>query len=72
MQLSVEKLEKRIASVRQRTNALNLVAELNGRIIEKAIHLYKKFGFTAEGVIKRDFLIDDVFYDSIAMGLLID
>lgn len=38
----------------------------------KAIHLYNKFGFVKEGIIKRDFLIDGVFYDSIAMGMLID
>lgn len=39
---------------------------------EKALHLYKKFGFVQEGVLRRDFLMDGVFYDSIAMGLLID
>lgn len=38
----------------------------------RAIHLYKSFGFKEEGVITRDFLIDDVFYDSIQMGLFID
>lgn len=38
----------------------------------RAMHLYKSFGFTEEGVITRDFLIDDVFYDSIQMGLFID
>lgn len=39
---------------------------------EKAIHLYKKFGFVEEGIIKRDFLMDGVFYDCVAMGLLIN
>ncbi|WP_100489324.1 GNAT family N-acetyltransferase [Sporolactobacillus pectinivorans] len=39
---------------------------------EKAIHLYKKFGFVKEGTIKRDFLIDGIFYDCFAMGLFID
>ncbi|MDN3956046.1 GNAT family N-acetyltransferase [Sporolactobacillus laevolacticus] len=38
----------------------------------RAIHLYKSFGFKEEGVITRDFLIDDVFYDSIQMGLFIN
>jgi len=37
-----------------------------------AIKLYKKFGFLEEGIIKRDFLIDNKFYDSLSMGLLID
>lgn len=38
----------------------------------RAIHLYKKLGFLEEGIIKRDFLINGEFYDSIMMGLLID
>jgi len=38
----------------------------------KAISLYKKFGFVEEGLIKRDFLINGKFYDSLLMGLLID
>ena len=37
-----------------------------------AIKLYKKLGFFEEGIIKRDFLIDNKFYDSLSMGLLID
>lgn len=37
-----------------------------------AIHIYKKLGFSEEGLIKRDFFIDGKFYDSIFMGLLID
>lgn len=37
-----------------------------------AIHVYKKLGFNDEGVITRDFLINDKFYDSIFMGLIID
>lgn len=133
LQLDVVKLEKSIESIYKRKNALNLIAELNGKIVgnlkfsggtkariahtgefgitvlkdysgkgigtkllatfiewsknsklirkinlrvrtdnEKAIHLYKKFGFIEEGVIKRDFLIDGIFYDTIAMGMLID
>jgi RimJ/RimL family protein N-acetyltransferase len=38
----------------------------------KGIHLYKKLGFLEEGIIKRDFLINGEFYDSLHMGLLID
>ncbi|MCR1899915.1 GNAT family N-acetyltransferase [Irregularibacter muris] len=37
-----------------------------------AIHLYKKLGFKQEGIITRDFLVDNRFYDSIFMGLTID
>ncbi|MTK12437.1 MAG: GNAT family N-acetyltransferase [Clostridiaceae bacterium] len=36
------------------------------------INLYKKIGFSEEGVLKRDYLINGEFYDSLAMGLLID
>jgi RimJ/RimL family protein N-acetyltransferase len=36
------------------------------------INLYKKLGFVEEGIIKREFLIDNKFYDSLCMGLLID
>ena len=38
----------------------------------KAISLYKKLGFSEEGLIKRDFLIDGKFYDCLSMGLSID
>ncbi|GGL60927.1 GNAT family N-acetyltransferase [Sporolactobacillus putidus] len=38
----------------------------------RAIRLYKSFGFEEEGTIRRDFLIDGVFYDSLQMGLPID
>lgn len=38
----------------------------------RGISLYKKLGFLEEGTIKRDFLIDGKFYDSLSMGLLID
>ncbi|MDV3429636.1 MAG: GNAT family N-acetyltransferase [Bacillota bacterium] len=37
----------------------------------KAIKLYEKFGFEKEGIIRRDFLIEGKFYDSILMGLLL-
>jgi len=36
---------------------------------EKAVKLYKKLGFSLEGTLKRDFLIDGKFYDSYIMGL---
>lgn len=39
---------------------------------QSAICLYKKLGFKEEGVITRDFLINNRFYDSISMGLIID
>ena len=38
----------------------------------RGIKLYKKLGFLEEGIIKRDFLINGEFYDSLLMGLLID
>lgn len=38
----------------------------------RGIKLYMKLGFLKEGIIKRDFLINDKFYDSMHMGLLID
>ncbi|WPC39499.1 GNAT family protein [Clostridium sp. JS66] len=36
------------------------------------IALYNKLGFVKEGILKRDFWVNGVFYDSIAMGLVID
>ncbi|OLS03357.1 GNAT family N-acetyltransferase [Tissierella creatinophila] len=39
---------------------------------ERGICLYKKLGFVEEGMLKREFLIDDKFYDSLMMGLLIN
>jgi len=38
----------------------------------RGVHLYKKLGFLEEGIIKRDYLINGEFYDSLQMGLLID
>lgn len=52
-----------------------IVRKINLRVRtdnERGIHLYKKFGFVEEGILKRDFLIDGKFYDSLHMGLLID
>lgn len=38
----------------------------------RGIRLYKKLGFLEEGIVRRDFLINGEFYDSLLMGLLID
>lgn len=38
----------------------------------RGIQLYKKLGFLEEGILKRDFLINSKFYDSVLMGLLIN
>lgn len=37
-----------------------------------AIELYKKFGFVVEGTLRRDAFINGKFFDSLAMGLLVD
>jgi len=37
-----------------------------------AIYMYKKLGFNEEGVVTREFLIKNKFYDCLSMGLLID
>lgn len=37
-----------------------------------AIHVYKKLGFVEEGVISREFYINNRFYDTLFMGLSID
>jgi RimJ/RimL family protein N-acetyltransferase len=39
---------------------------------ETAINLYKKFGFKEEGLLTREFLIDNQFFDALMMGLCID
>lgn len=39
---------------------------------ERAIALYKKFGFQEEGKVKRLVFIDNTFYDGATMGLLVD
>ncbi len=38
---------------------------------ERALALYKKFGFKEEGKISRLVVIDNTFYDGITMGLLL-
>jgi len=53
----------------------NVIRKINLRVRRdnySAIHVYKKLGFIEEGVITRDFRINDIFYDSIFMGLQID
>jgi RimJ/RimL family protein N-acetyltransferase len=39
---------------------------------KRGITLYRKLGFEEEGILRRDFQIDGVFYDALLMGLLID
>lgn len=39
---------------------------------ERGINLYKKLGFSEEGILKRDLYMNGEFYDSLLMGLLID
>lgn len=48
---------------------INLKARIDNK---NAIALYKKYGFKEEGVTTRDLHINDVFYDSLLMGLEID
>ena len=38
----------------------------------RAIRLYERFGFTIEGVVRRDMLVDDQYRDSLLMALLYD
>ena len=37
-----------------------------------AIHVYKKLGFIEEGLMTRDFFVNETFYDALSMGLKID
>ena len=39
---------------------------------ERAIHLYKKFGFKVIGIRKKQFYMDSTYYDEILMDLWID
>lgn len=39
---------------------------------DRAIRLYKKFGFESEGVRRKQFFIDGEFVDEISMGLFLD
>ncbi|MET1248920.1 GNAT family N-acetyltransferase [Sporolactobacillus sp. STCC-11] len=64
-----------IARMIEWSKATGIIRKINLRVRadnQRAMHLYKSFGFSEEGIITRDFLIEDVFYDSIQMGLLID
>jgi len=50
----------------------NIVKKINLRVRtdhERAIALYKKFGFRIEGTIKKELKIDNKFYDHYWMGL---
>ena len=38
----------------------------------RGIRLYKKLGFEEEGILKRDIIINGIFYDSLCMGMMID
>ncbi|GAA0742191.1 GNAT family protein [Clostridium oceanicum] len=52
-----------------------IIRKINLRVRDDnkpGIKLYKKLGFLEEGLVKRDFLINGEFYDSLLMGLLID
>jgi RimJ/RimL family protein N-acetyltransferase len=52
-----------------------IIKKLNLRVRTdntRGICLYHKLGFLEEGILKRDFLINGEFYDSLLMGLQID
>lgn len=38
----------------------------------RGVKLYEKFGFEKEGLLKKDMCINDIYYNTIAMGLYID
>ena len=55
--------------------ASRIVRKINMRVRadnERALGLYKRFGFVREGVITRQFAVADTFYDAYLMGLEID
>lgn len=57
------------------TKTSGIIRKINLRVRSdnlRGIRLYKKLGFVEEGIVKRDFLVNDKFYDSLIMGLLID
>ncbi|MCE5287127.1 MAG: GNAT family N-acetyltransferase [Pelosinus sp.] len=39
---------------------------------ERAIILYKRMGFKEEGLLRREFYSNEIFYDALCMGLCID
>ena len=55
--------------------ASRIVRKINMRVRtdnERALDLYKRFGFVKEGVITRQFAVAGTFYDAYLMGLDID
>ncbi len=53
----------------------NVIKKINLKVQtdnKTAISLYKKFGFEIEGVIRRDSFVDNKYYDTYAMGILIN
>ncbi|MCL1632833.1 GNAT family N-acetyltransferase [Sporolactobacillus sp. CPB3-1] len=64
-----------IARMIEWSKATGIIRKINLRVRSdnmRALHLYKSFGFSEEGMITRDFLIHNTFYDSVQMGLFID
>ncbi|MBS4536351.1 GNAT family N-acetyltransferase [Clostridium sp. D2Q-14] len=52
-----------------------IIKKINLRVREDnkiAIELYKKLGFKKEGIITRDFYVNEKYYSSIQMGLELD
>ncbi len=67
--------EKLIQNLVEWAKNSEIIRKINLRVRSdntRGIYLYKKLGFIEEGIVKRDFLINGKFYDSIIMGLLID
>ena len=53
----------------------DIVRKINLRVRQdnqRAIKLYQKYGFTQEGVISREYLINGQFYSIMLMGLAVD
>jgi RimJ/RimL family protein N-acetyltransferase len=52
-----------------------IVRKINLRVRvdnQRALSLYERFGFTREGIVRRQFAVADKFYDAYFMGLEID
>lgn len=52
-----------------------IIKKLNLAVLENnvaAIQLYKKNGFEVEGRLKKDFFIDEQYYDAILMGMIVE
>lgn len=67
--------EELIAYLIKWSEESKIIRKINLRVRtdnKRGISLYKKLGFLEEGILKRDFLINGKFYDSLLMGLLID